>query len=105
MCFCLARVIVFGASNDLKGVKLMLLVSFLKHMLLVLVRTTSIRGEAVLMSFHRLYFEQKKKLEYYYNFSIFDFHRCKIEVFLMYNHRCGCTWCALFILNNRFRYV
>ena len=32
------------------------------------------------MSFHRLYFEQKKKLEYYHNFSIVNFHRCKIEV-------------------------
>ena len=47
------------------------------------------------MSFHRPYFEQKKKLEYYHNFSIVNFHRCKIEVLLIHNHRCGCTWCAL----------
>ena len=73
----------------------MLLVSFLKHMLLVLIRTTSSRHEAVLMSFHPLYFEQKKKLEYYHNFSIVNFHRCKIEVLLIHNHRFGCTWCAL----------
>ena len=61
MCFCLARVIVFGASKDLKDVKLMLHMSFLKHILLLLVRSTSIRREAVLINFHQLYFEQKKK--------------------------------------------
>ena len=36
------------------------------------------------MSFRQLYFEQKKKQEYYHNFSIANFHRCKIAVLLIY---------------------